>query len=513
MDKKEPNLQSLLTHGYFPREIPPPFTTTNYSRLVSSNINTLPGYFTEISQTGNLVDYSVSRVGISRRHIRIPNPILYFNLCSTIINNWNELIEVASESEISLSKPVITGVWERYINPQYSYKDVENKKANIRSTSKFILKTDISRYYTSIYTHSIPWAIHTKQFAKVNFGTQHLGNSIDKWVRNGQDRQTVGIPIGPDSSFLIAEIIASKIDETLINQHQLTNGLRYVDDFEFGFNRYSEAEEALSKIQESLQDYELELNLDKTEIIQLPIPIIPLWVSELSDYIFQEKTSTQGTDILRYFSRAFDLSKKFPHEAVLKYAIRRLQSVEIHDDNWTLLEDLLLQCLSVETSTVVPVLEVLLGFEKKLGISINLDKIEEILNHQIEYHCPLGHSGEVAWSIWALIFWKRNIYKESAEIVSKMNDSVVALLTLDAQEKGLVPQGIDTTIWESFMTELDLHDKQWLLSYEARQKKWLPSKDCSNHIDKNESFKYLYDNNIEFYDVTKSDTLIRTPFY
>ena len=45
--------------------------------------------------------------------------------------------------------------------------------------------------------------------------------------------QTKGVPIGPDASFAIAEIVMTSIDEMLVpivgNKYH-----RYIDDFEFG---------------------------------------------------------------------------------------------------------------------------------------------------------------------------------------------------------------------------------------------------------------------------------------
>jgi hypothetical protein len=64
------------------------------------------------------------------------------------------------------------------------------------------LAADISEFYHSIYTHSISWALHTKLFAKSNQKAKVVGNLLDKATQNGQHGQTVGIPIGPDTSLV-----------------------------------------------------------------------------------------------------------------------------------------------------------------------------------------------------------------------------------------------------------------------------------------------------------------------
>jgi hypothetical protein len=78
--------------------------------------------------------------------------------------------------------------------------------------SRYLLKTDIARFYPSIYTHSIPWALHGKDAARKDKEYKLLGNRLDLWMRETQDKQTGGIPIGPDTSFVVGEVIASAID-------------------------------------------------------------------------------------------------------------------------------------------------------------------------------------------------------------------------------------------------------------------------------------------------------------
>ena len=60
-----------------------------------------------------------------------------------------------------------------------------------------------------------------------------------------------------------------------------------------------------------------------------------------------------------------------------------------------------------------------------------------------------------------------------------MEDSVVAVLALDAKAKGLISNNVNLTLWASMMTTQSLFEENWLLSYEANVKKWLPCKWCS----------------------------------
>jgi hypothetical protein len=74
---------------------------------------------------------------------------------------------------------------------------------------------DVRAFFHSIYTHAIAWAIHGKEVAKQQRGTALYGNLIDLLCRNAQDGQTIGLPVGPDTSRLIAEIVAAAMDVQL----------------------------------------------------------------------------------------------------------------------------------------------------------------------------------------------------------------------------------------------------------------------------------------------------------
>jgi hypothetical protein len=102
-----------------------------------------------------------------------------------------------------------------------------------RSVGKrFVLTADFSRYYPSIYTHAIPWAIHGKAAARADITL--FGNRLDERIResqDSQDKQTGGIPIGPDTSFLIGEVVAAAIDRRLEDKIGKLHGTRFVDDY------------------------------------------------------------------------------------------------------------------------------------------------------------------------------------------------------------------------------------------------------------------------------------------
>ena len=71
--------------------------------------------------------------------------------------------------------------------------------------------------------------------AATSKGPELLGGLLDRNVRTGQDGQTKGLPIGPDTSLLLAETILCAIDSQLQSLYPQTRDfcIRFMDDLEF----------------------------------------------------------------------------------------------------------------------------------------------------------------------------------------------------------------------------------------------------------------------------------------
>ena len=128
-----------------------------------------------------------------------------------------------------------------------------------------------------------------------------------------------------------------------------------------------------------------------------------------------------------------------------------------------------------------------------------------VMNKQIVHHAPLGHGSEVAWALWSLIKFNCPVSAESAKILTIFYDSVTALLTLDARERGLVSaKALDTVGWIELMQQDELYGRYWLLVYEANIKGWLPSHKGRDHVESEERFFFLKKNGVSFYDRDRS---------
>lgn len=493
-------LNDLLRKGYFPEELPPPFTTKTYAGVLVEQYSALSLPFTQPTRAGKISPHNRPRVGSLRRTLGIPNPIHYFRLADEVSKHGKALEKHYKRSKISLSVPVARKYGGRAIAARYRMSALPGRRAANRATSRYIVKADIARFYHSIYTHTIPWALHSKATAKSRpLDKKLLGNRFDIYVRSGQDNQTIGIPIGPDTSLALAECILCEIDACLPASLR-NSGFRYIDDYEFGFSSLSQAEEGLAILQEKLSDYELALNPRKTRIVELPSALEDAWVSELRVLTIHDDVDpkAQRYDLLRYFDRAFELAKQYQDEHVLNYAIQRVSGILIAKTNWSIYQDLMLQCVLSEPGTLRYGFGQLTRY-KQMGYKLDADSLRKVVNVLVEVHSRQGHGSEVAWAVWAAIFFNVSISTANGNRIAKMDDSVVALLSLDARSKGLIPKSVKFDYWKTLMTTEGLYDKHWLLAYEAGVKKWLPSAGKGNHIDKDPAFKFLKTNNVQFY--------------
>jgi hypothetical protein len=500
-------LGDLLARGFFPKELPRPFVTAPFANAITA-VTALPADFAKTASRGNNLPtakigrYSLARGGLFRRPLGICNPLHYFLLCKELMQNWTAISARVAGSPLAATAPdfktigrAIDGKWPQGARPEFA----QNRRLGMR----YVLQTDINRFYGSIYTHSIAWALHTKSTAKANRALALLGNKIDYWVRMGQDQQTVGIPIGPDTSLVLAELIMHRCDDALLSKLPRIKGYRFIDDYELSFRTRTEAEDAYHILETCLSEYELALNAKKTEIAELPLPLEKLWATELRLFSPRNSQAGQAADLSNYFSRAFSLHAEYLGDSVLQFAIASLRPVSIVPANWAMFQRLLLLCVIPEPATLPYVLEQVIA-RKNAGAGPILGELEEIANDLIQSHSSLMHSSEVANAAWACLALGLHLDDKSVDSISQCDDPVVALLALDCERQGLVSKPLDETLWRSHMTADALYDEYWLLAYEANCKGWLPSVGGVDHVAADPNFGFLKSKNVYFYDTSRA---------
>lgn len=491
-------LGALLAKGYFPKELPPCFSTEQFAAAAENQRSNFRTAFERPPST-RCCPYSLARTGHIRRPLRVPNPIQHFRLCDCIDSNWPALAAFTSASPISISTPTPGPSGKRAVLPRLSHGALLFHRALNLSGYEYVLKTDIADFYSSVYTHSIPWALHSKPVAKAKRrDLTLLGNLLDLLVRSAQDDQTVGIPIGPDTSLVISEIIASAADNQLDKRIAHLRGYRHYDDYELLCRSAGDAQELISILQDELHKFELRLNPSKTEVHQAPMRLEEEWVSTLRRFQFGTNPRSEADDLVRYFDLVGDYVREHSSKHVMKFSLGRFRKRTTHTSNWHLFQSLLCQALISDPSAISQFVAIL-DHHQSRGYAISRDLIEPLLNDVIGKCAPFHFHEEVSWALWALLAFEFAVSEDAAAAISRVDNSMVALLALDAQQQGRVNGGIDTAEWENRMGQDELFQEQWLLSYEANVKGWLPSQRGTDHVLADPFFRELKNRDIQFY--------------
>jgi len=495
-----PTLEDLLGRGYLPQELPPPFSSTSFGAYAKSlTAGKLPfDTITKGFKTSRPEVYNLARAGSFRRELSILNPIHFAELAQCFVNNWPKLASL-TKSKLSLTSPTPTKEG-RAISRKFALDSLPNHRANTRNQGTFLLKADVIRFYPSIYTHSVPWAVHGKAFAKANRDPKHLGNKLDLLLRNCQDAQTNGIPVGPDTSLVIAELLLAQVDRSLLRRR--CKGFRYMDDYELVFDSEKRALEARSDLQEALLGLELDLSATKTAIGSLPRQLEDGWVSSLSLFELFEGSPFFKTQIIRFFDCAFELARKYPHEGVLKYAAGRISKLKLDGADAELVENLLMQCAQVEAGALSFVLASML--RNPPSSSAKQKQRHVMLLRIIDTHSAQRHSSEVAWAIWACITMKLRLPRSAVRAVLKMEDSVCALLALHARRLKLIDEPNDLRSLRDAMNASALYGPRWLLAYEANVKGWFRFKGAIDYVAQDRNFRHLKNGRVSFYEEAKT---------
>ena len=327
----------LVDYGLFAEKLPPYFTSEGLSGHVPQD---LMGITTENrkreltkllkNKVHDYIRYEALLHVKVFRPIGIPHPESHLVQCLALKRHWKEIVEHCARPLRPASRLFVRRLRDkRVFEMNYRARDrYRNDEADIwnRMGAHFLVKTDISNCFPSIYTHSIPWALHGLDQAKRNREVKLPGNLLDRTTQGTRDGQTNGIIIGPHTSNVISEIILTKIDFEM-NKKGFKQFTRHIDDYEYPAKTYKEAEDFIREIGMQMREYELVLNERKTEILPLPIPREENWIRELNRYQWSsDDDCIHFGEVSSFMDLALDLAHAAENLAVLNYAIKMVPS-------------------------------------------------------------------------------------------------------------------------------------------------------------------------------------------
>ncbi|MGK9369408.1 RNA-directed DNA polymerase [Melioribacter sp. Ez-97] len=264
------------------------------------------------------------------RPFQIIHPALYVSLVQNITKkeNWSLIrerfkffrenpkiecfsIPMVSEEKKKTDKEIQIYTW---------WQQIEQRSLAFALEYKYILHTDITDCYGTIYTHSIPWALHTKDEAKKKENRNNkklIGVIIDQHLRDMNYGQTNGIPQGSTLMDLIAEMVLGYIDSLLTDKIKEKNIseyhiLRYRDDYRVFTNNPFEAEVIAKLLSEILTSLGMKLNAEKTKVTD---NVIKSSVKPDKLYWIQHQRKTGNKQ--KWLIQLYLLGEQFPNSGVL----------------------------------------------------------------------------------------------------------------------------------------------------------------------------------------------------
>ncbi|MBK7706838.1 MAG: RNA-directed DNA polymerase [Acidobacteria bacterium] len=419
-------------------------------------------------------------------------------LVQAIETNFTELHGLARNSPIATTKPEFNYNQPRAIWPTLDFARIAIEKVNARAVARYVLRTDVARFFPSIYTHSIPGQFTQNLRPKNNRSQSLVGNVLDKIIRESQDGQTIGIPVGPDTSLLIAEIVLCAVDNAVRWDRV---GFRWYDDYEVSGITRGECDDALIRLERALFDFELEINASKTSILELPATLEDVWVASLRDFQFRLTPSAQLKDLNGFLSRAFEFARQpSTKRPILRYAIRRLQGLSLHRNNWSHVQHLAAQAAMHEPEVLPHVLG-LLNFWEQQGYPVDRSLLGRLLKTICIEYANRFVGSEVAWAIWGFLQFSLQIPVDCVAASKKLNDDIVSILLLDARRKGLIRDRSSLQALRDCIGLEAFEGEHWLLAYEGTKKSWLrPPPSLRSDFVSNHHVKCLLDAGVYFYE-------------
>lgn len=507
---KSTRLRALLANGYFPEELPPPFNTMGFAKFRSSIGKAWEAVQGKYPRSTPEV-YSGPRQHGWRRDFTIVNPVAQYHLAKLIADNWKSIAAHLADS-YSAQDLAITDRASRAI-PKPDFELVRLRHLEVTAEYNYVLIADVSRFYGTLYTHAIPWALHSKSWCK---GTLHkpeyaasLGDQLDRAVRRGNEDQTLGIPVGPDTSRVLSEIVAVSVDRQLRTELGLTRdrAVRHVDDWYIGFDTLGEAEAAMAVLSAACRDFQLEIHPEKTRCVHVPKETVPPWPTALRSITFGSGAASQRRSIEHFFSEAFHQASLHPHHNVIGYAVSRSRNLKVRAENWHTYETYLLKAARTNPTTLPSIVQILASYRSS-GYTVGQERVAKLIMDLIRSGAPLAFHSEVAWALFLAKALAIKLPAEALAPVAKLESSACALLALDLRSRGLIDGELDTSLWEQSMNSAGLTSSMWLLAYEAELKGWLAAPDP--YVQGNHYFRELRQRKVSFYDTQRNVKHINT---
>ena len=457
--------EALLQHNYLPaqrrkqEEMPPVFDSKTFTPEAALPLLTMKP--ASGAKGFDLVDYRATKFNSISRSYSIPHPVGYSQLAACIKDNW-AAIEPLQSSHVSMIRPREHRDGRLIIMDYENFETRSKRMRHLAFGQRYTARTDIANCFPSIYKHAVPWAAVGVAAAKAETKGGWY-NDLDRCARRTVRDETQGVPVGPATSNVIAELILGRVDKELESELNFVRGAglngmsRFIDDYTFHCDSYDEAEKFIRRLEEELGKYKLKLNSKKTSISNSVTPFSDGWAVELAlrRPSGDPLNAPQATNYLEFASA---LALKFPEGSVLKYAANALLSCRLNASAAKATLDYLL-ILAMQSPVLLPTLSKLIHATSFGGVMLFEDRFLRIVND-----CAVRHRSDgMAWGLYYLTKYDVAIPVALAELILKTKDCIaILMLYVTGQHNALV---VD---WTSTLDKENPYelDRYWILLYQ-----------------------------------------------
>lgn len=464
-------IEVLVRGTYFPPEFPPVLKLNEDAMAFIGGACRPVPRGRKVPRT-KLLRLSIPQTLVKRRVLSVPNPMSHVYTCGQIADEWKTLQKRFRRSVYSALSP-----FETYVEDRMSITTTKRNRSTLGLRYDFHLRTDIQAFYESIYTHSIAWALHgLKQSKKRKDDLGLLGNRLDLAIRSSQDGQTNGIPIGPITSRIVAELIGTELDKGIKQGLGKTKhyGLRALDDFFFYVETREEAQRALSAITAELALFNLQINEQKTAVVETPEAFQEAWVRMYRKEAIHSTSFGDAEGILGFFHGVFTTVRNESSSSVAKYVMSRLIELfpEVRRDDFPVLEALVLKLGTLDPRCIERVHRFLREYAAE-GHDINRNQLYSSVRSILRRAWRLKHDYEYCWALWLALEWNLPIGKDCQKFIERTNSQIPIIFALLLDEQGLFKFKLNRSPWRELLENEGPDGEYWLLLYEARRRNWL----------------------------------------
>lgn len=504
---KDKFLDAILRNGYLPEEVPPIVTAKLFADHCRLNYSHWNAEIHKLIRLDTEYDiFSVPRATTGRRLLSLVNPIAQLGLSLIISENRVAIKKKMARSSISLyeiDENLIEGKAFKGLNFQ-KWHDLQD---GISSKYQYAVKADISRFFYTIYTHSIPWAVWGKNKAKQDYRRgwfkAHWSNKLDMALQSCQSRETFGIPVGPDTSRIVSEILMSGIEweNGFSNNLDFSNAVRLIDDIYIGKDSKYDAQKTLDDLEVGLWKYNLQLNEEKTSISETKFVFDDYWKRDFDGIEFWADGRTSDKKKIKHIvDAALYHCENEKTELPAIWACRRLIKVSKLVDDKISLIDAFFRLGRDYPSTTKHVAEFLVNNRKNLAGPEIGSRVEYWIKSLISLNYRDKNDLELSWVLLIAGIYGIKLTKDDFPDFDYIPGSVVFSIIGLLRQHGLLDVPLGSWDWKSRFKKSGIYGPDWLPLYEAVLRKWTKDTKLIALINSSPHFQKLLLDRVSFLD-------------